>query len=244
MTDDVLAIVPARSGSRGLPDKNIKPLCGKPLLGWSVAQAVASDAVDRVIVSTDSEEYADIAAEFGADVPFIRPAELARDETPIGDVISHHLDWLADHGETYEYVTLIEPTSPLRCDDDIDNAVTKLSDNSDRADSLVSVQELEEEYHPYMVKTVDGGLLSPFVDHDEDIYQRQQLPTFYQPEGTVYVSKTATFNSDDAFYQDHTLAYVIDRWQSPEIDDIFDFVTVEAIMNHQQEQVAMYEQLV
>jgi len=116
----ILALIPARGGSKGLPGKNIKPLLGKPLIAWTIEQAKASKYVDRVVVSTDDDEIAEVAIRYGAEVPFLRPKELARDDSPTIDAILHALDFFSDKGERFDLLALLEPTSPLRDSEDID----------------------------------------------------------------------------------------------------------------------------
>lgn len=240
MDDHVLAVIPARSGSKGLPDKNVKKLLDKPLLAWSVEQAKTCDRIDRIVLSTDSEEYAETGEEYGADVPFIRPDELALDDTPIGAVIAHLIEELEGRGEVYDQILMLEPTSPLRRPSDIDDALDSFYSAEVDATSLVSVREIEEEGHPYFVKELKDGALSPFIETEEEYYQRQQLPTLYQPEGTLYLSDTQTFKAAQSFYQDRTMPHVVQPWQKYEIDDLHDFICVEAILEHNGTEVAAY----
>jgi CMP-N-acetylneuraminic acid synthetase len=226
-----IAVITARGGSKGLPRKNIKPLCGKPLIAWTIEHAHNSAHIDRTIVSTDDEEIAEIATRYGADVPFLRPTELARDDSPSIDAILHAITWLEETGEYYDLVMLLQPTSPLRKKSDLDDAITLLTNNIDHADSLVSVGEVHQE-HPSIVKKVEGGYVKPFIRTGENVYQRQQLSTAYFPYGVVYLSKTDALKKHKTFYQERTLPYVIERWQTYEIDDIYDFMCIEAIAKH------------
>ena len=134
-----LALIPARGGSKGLPGKNIMPLAGKPVIAWSIEQALNSRCIDKVLVSTDSREIASIARKYGAEVPFLRPKALAADTSSTFDVISHAVDFLRKQGEEFDYIALVEPTSPLRANADLDRAIKSLIDHEDKADSLVSV---------------------------------------------------------------------------------------------------------
>jgi CMP-N-acetylneuraminic acid synthetase len=240
MNERVLAIIPARSGSKGLPDKNVKELHDKPLLAWSIIQAQASEHVDDVMVNTDSKRYAAVSREYGAEVPFIRPDRLARDKTAIDDVIIHHLDWLENRGETYDLITLVEPTSPLRKKKDIDAPLERLVDRSETADSIVSVRLLREEGHPYLVKEIVNEKLKPYYETNEEIYQRQQLPDLFQLEGTIYASTVDSYRDQRDFVQEQTLPYQVDRWQAPEVDDIYDFICIERILEHVKDQVVGY----
>lgn len=224
----VLAMIPARGGSKGLPGKNIKPICGKPLIVWSIEQALKSKHVDRVLVSTDSEEIAQTARKGGADVPFLRPPELALDSSPTSDAIMHALEWLENKGEFYEYLVLLEPTSPLRKAGDIDKSLGLLAENGS-ADSLVSVGKVHTE-HPMIVKRISGGYVTPYMEDIAKIHQRQQADDAYFPYGVVYMTRISAFKEKRTFYTDKTLPYFIERWQNYEIDDEIDFVVIENIL--------------
>jgi len=200
---NILGLIPARGASKGLPRKNIKLLLGKPLITWTIEQALASKYLDRVVVSTDDKEIAEISKKYGAEVPFIRPKELARDE----------------------------PTSPLREKNDIDNGIMKLIDNENKADSLVSVGEISLE-HPFISKEIDEkGYVKPFykVLHNK-VGRRQNLSKAYFPYGVLYLSKVSAIKKYKTFYQKKTMPMFIKRWQNYEIDDIWDFVCIETIL--------------
>jgi len=230
----VLAIIPARGGSKGLPGKNIKELCGKPLIAWTIDQALKSKYVDKVVVSTDSEKIAKIAKESGANVPFLRPAELARDDSPTSDTILHVLKQLNMMGQSYDYVALLEPTSPLRKSNDIDDAINLIMKNAN-TDSLVSVGEVHME-HPIIVKRVnEDGLVIPYIPNVAKIHQRQQADKAYFPYGVIYISKVVKFIEKQTFYTEKTIPYFIDRWQNYEIDDEIDFIIIETIMTMKME---------
>src|SRR5687768_1360077 len=157
----VVAIIPARGNSKGLPGKNIRMLCGKPLIAWSIEVALQSSFVDTVITSTDSQAIADIAKQAGATVPFLRPARLATDEAATIDVVDHVLESCrATTGEPFDYVVLLEPTSPLREGDDVDVMLRKLHDHAASFDSIVSVGEVGE--HPSIMKRLVGDSMEPF----------------------------------------------------------------------------------
>ena len=155
-----LAIIPARGGSKTVPHKNIKALAGKPLIAWTIETALASAAVERVLVSTDSQQIRDVACRWGAQVPFLRPDAYAQDDTPDLPVYLHALRWLAEH-ENYRpwAVAWLRPTTPLRSAADVDAAVQILAESD--ADCVRSVVAVE--HHPYWMKTLDGNRLQPFV---------------------------------------------------------------------------------
>ena len=232
MKPETLAIIPARGGSKGLPRKNVRPLLGKPLLCWTIEQARASKAINCIHVSTDDPEIAAVAGEFGNPPLFLRPAEFAQDSSPTIDAIVYTLDRYADLGKEFDIVALLEPTSPLRAEADLDSALNLLRSRMGEADSLVSLGEVHTE-NPYICKHVSNGWVTPFITSDQLIYQRQQLPKVYFPYGVVYASKTSTLRQQRSFYQDRTIPYYIQRWQNYEIDDIYDFCCVESVMKYE-----------
>jgi CMP-N-acetylneuraminic acid synthetase len=226
----ILALIPARGGSKGLPGKNIKPLLGKPLIAYTIEQALASKYPDKVIVSTDSEEIAEISKKYGAEVPFMRPKELAEDDSPTSEVIIHLFNWFEKQGIYYDIIVLLEPTSPLRKEEDIDNAIKLFIDNMDRADSLVGVGKIHSDTeHPYGAKIIEDGFVRPFLKN-VNFNQRQQLPEMYSIFGGIYISKVNTFKKTKTFYHDKTIPYFLERWQNYEVDDIYDFLAIEAII--------------
>jgi CMP-N,N'-diacetyllegionaminic acid synthase len=225
----ILAIIPARGGSKGLPGKNIKKLLGKPLIAWSIGQAIRSKYIDKIIVSTDDVEIAKIAQECGAEVPFLRPTSLARDDSPTSDTIIHVIDRLNELGESYDYIALLEPTSPLRTLNDIDNAISTVIQNS-RAVGLVSVGEVHME-HPLIIKKInDSGFVEPYIPNKLNIHQRQQADMAYFPYGVIYISRVSDIKISKTFYTKETIPYEIERWQNYEIDDELDFEIIEQIM--------------
>jgi len=225
----ILAIIPARGGSKGLPRKNIKNLAGKPLIAWTIELALKSRYLDRVVVSTEDKEIAKIARRYGAEVPFLRPKKYARDDSPTSEVINHAINWFKKRGENFDIVICLEPTSPLRREEDIDNAIEFFIKNINKADSLVSVGEIHLE-NPYIAKKIEKGYVKPLIKTHKNIYQRQQLLKTYFPYGVIYLSKIKTYQKYNTFYQKRTIPYFIERWQNYEIDDIWDFICVEAIL--------------
>src|SRR5688572_2181410 len=157
----VLGLIPARGGSKGIPDKNIRPLAGRTLLEYAAQAASASAVVDRIVLSTDSERVAEEGRRAGLEVPFIRPAELAQDDTPMLPVIDHAVEFLAQHGWEAEIVVLLQPTSPLRTASHVRAAVQELRES--KADSVVTVVELPRHVSPDYVMRIDDGRLVPFL---------------------------------------------------------------------------------
>jgi CMP-N-acetylneuraminic acid synthetase len=227
----VIALIPARGGSKGLPGKNVRLLCGKPLIVWSIQRALESKFIDCVCVTTDNEEIAKISREAGADVPFLRPDNLATDKSPTLPAVEHALDHYAAEGRDFDYLILLEPTSPLRHPGDIDAILTKLIDGADRFDSLISIGEISE--HPSIVKCKDGDVLAPFCPELSQTTRRQDNQPAYFPYGVGYAVKTKVLREEQTFYTKRGTFYEIRRYQNYEIDDLQDFLCVEAVMKHE-----------
>ncbi len=215
----MIAIVPARGGSKGLPGKNIKHLNGKPLIAYSIEAALKSSSIDRVIVSTDSQEIADIAIEYGAEVPFLRPANLASDSSNAIDSYLYTIDRLMQEtGIVIDDFCVLQPTSPLRISSDIDAAVEVFSKNN--ADSVISFCE---EHHPiswHKHIQNDGRLEDIFSDRT--LKNRQELKPTYYPNGAIYIFKSTLIRSGE-YYSDNTYSYVMPRNRSVDIDVLDDF---------------------
>jgi CMP-N-acetylneuraminic acid synthetase len=225
----VVAVVTARSGSKGLPGKNIRPLCGKPLVAWSIEQGLACRVVDTVVVSTDSDEIAEVARRAGARVPFLRPSTLAEDTSSSVDVLVHALDHLETLGEHYEYIVLLEPTSPLREVSDIVGAIERLHGSD--AESVVGVARAESS-HPAFLMRLEGGRLRPMGGIPPTALRRQDLAEeFFYLEGSIYASRVASLRARRSFYHERTAPWVVDRYKAVEIDELSDFVVAEALMN-------------
>jgi len=226
----VLGLIPARGGSKGIPRKNLQPLLDKPLIAWTIEQANNSQYLSRTIVSTDDEEIATVARQHGADIPFLRPIEYAQDHSPTSEAVIHALDTLENLGEQYDYLVLLEPTSPLRKADDIDNAIQALV-NAPTVDALISVGEVHME-HPLIVKKVINNQIAPYIEASQTIWQRQQVDKAYFPYGVAYMVKVENYRTEKTFYLPNTMPYFIERWQNYEIDDSYDFLITETIMKH------------
>lgn len=227
----ILALVPARAGSKGLPDKNIRPLGGKPLLAWPIEAARASRYVDRVIVSTDSAHYAELARTAGADVPFLRPAELASDSAPSIDFMLHALDTLAAQGEHYDVLLLLEPTSPLTEASDIDSALEALVGAAGQADAIVGVSALVSTHPAFAVRVGAGGLVAPYAAASfGQLPRRQDAEPLYSLDGSLYASTPAALRRERGFCHERTLPYITPRHKSFEVDDLLDFICIEAIV--------------
>ena len=229
----ILAIIPARGDSKGLIKKNIKEICGKPLIVWSIASGLKSKYIDELMVTTDTEEIANIAKEFGAKVPFLRPDYLATDTATSLDTVKHTIDYYKKTLNTeYDYIVLLEPTSPLRQDVDIDNMVEKLIDNQERFDSILSIGEVHE--HPSIMKKIyEKESIVPYWDNLKVRSRRQDNDIAYFPYGVAYIVKTKTLLKEETFYSKRNTFYMVKRYQCYEIDDIYDFLAVENIMKYE-----------
>jgi len=225
----ILAIIPARSGSKGLPGKNIMPMCGKPLIGWSISQAFGSHYIDEVLVTSDSQDIIDIAKEFGAITPLVRPKSLASDNASSVDVLLHAVEFLTEKGHMYDYLVLLEPTSPLRSVSDIDCALELLV-RSKFAESIVGVAKAEES-HPSFLFSIQNELLSPIFGSQPTGLRRQDLNgDYYYLEGSIYITTITALIKHRSFYHSNTIPWVVDRYKAIEIDEISDFIAAEALM--------------
>lgn len=228
----VIAVIPARGGSKGLPGKNIREICGKPLIAWSIEAALRSKYLDEVMVTTDSEAIAAIARQYGAAVPFLRPAELASDTATSYAAVEHTLDFYATQLQReFTYIALLEPTSPLRAESDIDEMLEKLASLSDRYDAIVSLGQAHE--HPAIVKRLSGNDVVAYCPELEQKPRRQDREAAYYPYGVAYIVKTATLLAEKTFYPSRTTHKVVQRYQCYEIDDLYDFLAVENIMKRE-----------
>lgn len=229
---NVLGIIPARGGSKGLPGKNIRNLCDKPLIAWTIEAALESLFLDEILVSTDSPEIAEIARGLGASVPFLRPAELASDTASTFSVVRHAIDFYREQfAREFDYIVLLEPTSPLREKDDIDRMLKLLCENDYRYDSLISIGEVSE--HPSIMKRIVDGRIEPFSPSLRMTTRRQDNEPAYFPYGVAYIAKTSCLLDEETFYTKRSGYYEIKRYQNYEIDDLYDFLCIENVMKHE-----------
>ena len=232
---NVVAVITARGGSKGLHRKNIRLLKGKHLIGWTIDAALAASSLSRVIVSTDDTEIAEISKSYGAEVPFLRPKEMAQDSSPHIDVVLHALEWLIKGGENIDYLMLLQPTSPLRTTEDIESIIEMCRD--DGVEAAYSVSEAHE--HPLLLRTMnDEGVLEPFVKNDasEKYLRRQDLPPVYFANGAIYLNRCESLQRDRTFYPEGAKGYIMPEDRSVQIDTLLDFRLVEAaleIRNHE-----------
>jgi len=230
MTREILAVIPARGGSKGLPGKNILPLAGKPLIGWTIEASLACPAITRTIVTTDSQEIADVARQFGAEAPFLRPADLAADDTPGIAPILHAVRWLEEQeGYQAQYVVVLQPTSPLRTSEDIIGAV-ELAD-SKRADAVVSLTEAP--CHPFWMKALDEqGKVLDFIPGRQVSPIRQGLPKAYALNGAIYLARREVLLEARTWYTDRTYGYLMPRERSLDIDEPWDLYLADLLVRN------------
>ncbi len=219
----VLAIIPARGGSKRLPGKNVRDLSGKPLIAWTIEAARSSRIIDRVILSSDSPAIMEVARCFGCEVPFRRPAALATDEATSEDVTLHVLTAL---DRVYDEIILLQPTSPLRTVSDIDDALVAC----DRAGASTCVSVTETSKPPFWNYTLDGdGRMQPLIPAMTDL-PRSGYPKTYLPNGAIYITRTKAFVQDPRFIRPDTLAYVMPAERSVDIDTAVDWAVAEALL--------------
>jgi CMP-N-acetylneuraminic acid synthetase len=221
----VLALVPARGGSKGIPDKNVRPLAGQTLLHYVADAASESGVVDRMVLSTDSEPVAAEGRRVGLEVPFMRPAALAQDDTPMLPVIEHAVGALADSGWEPEIVVLLQPTSPLRTGAHIRNAVEALRRTN--ADSVVTVVELPRHLSPDYVMRVENGRLVPFLPEGTGITRRQDTRPAFVRDGTAYVFWTKTLRDTHSIYGGHCHPLIVAASESITLDTPEDWEAAE-----------------
>ena len=215
----ILALIPARGGSKGLPNKNILPFCGKPLIAWSIGQAKESRFIDTVVVSTDSPGIARVAQKFGAEVPFLRPRKISGASASTIDAVLHAVGDLEEKGRSFDIVVLLQPTSPLRKGDDVDRALRLFFE---KETSVISV--CEAEHSPLWSAALPADRsMAGFVRRAVTNKPRQALPVFYRINGAVYVASVASLRKDRAFLTGKTRAYVMPRGRSVDIVTGLDF---------------------
>jgi len=219
----VLALIPARGGSKGVPRKNIREIAGKPLLAWTTIEAQKSRYIDRLVLSSEDDEIIAVGKEWGCEVPFRRPAELARDESPADLAVQHALENLP----RYDYVMLLQVTSPLRTAMDIDGSLEKCA--SRQAKGCVTVTEVEKS--PYWMYTVDElDRIYPLMSSEYRTKRRQDLPTIYVLNGAVFLSQTEHYLRARTFQTPETIAYKMPAERSLDIDTELDFKIIESIL--------------
>jgi CMP-N,N'-diacetyllegionaminic acid synthase len=222
----VLAIIPARGGSKGIPGKNIKIINGKPLLAWTIEQAKASKYIDRFILSSDDEKIISVALKYECEVPFKRPKELATDFVGSMPVLIHAMEAIS---EAYDYVVLLQVTSPLRLAKDIDACIEQCEEK--KAPACVSL--VQSDKSPYWMYTVsDSDIIEPIIDNNILPKRRQESTPVYSVNGAVYVANTKWIKKQDHFLTPETLGYVMPRERSIDIDTPLDLKILKTILKN------------
>ncbi len=227
----IIGIVPARIGSKGLKFKNIKKLNSKPLIFWPIQSLKKSKYVDKIVLNTDSRKIRNIGIKMGAVSPFLRPKHLASDNSKIADVIIHTIKFFQKKKIFYDYLLLLEPTSPLTTSRDIDSAIEVLEKSSKKADSVVTVAE-NINAHPKFCVKIDKDHMLKSYDSKFHNPNRQKIDKMYFYSGNFYLSKVKTFMKNKTFYHSKTKAIISSKAKSFEIDDKLDFFIIEKIMKH------------
>lgn len=230
-----LAIIPARSGSKGLKNKNIIQINGQPLIAYTINAALSSNCFDTVMVSTDSLEYATIAKKYNAEVPFLRSQLNSGDASDTWDVVREVLNRYLEEGKEFDYVAILQPTSPLRTAEDIKNAFKELS--NDNANNVISVVECE---HPvqWCFQLDSSNSLKNLAESPYIFKRRQELKKYYHENGAIYIVKAdKILNKKYNFYNDACFAYVMKRTHSVDIDEKADLYFCEALMKEKDRKI-------
>ena len=221
----IVSIIPARFGSKGLPRKNIKLLAGKPLIAYSIEAALESKTIEKIVISTDDRQVMDISNSYGVEV-IKRPKELSRDESPTINVIFHALEVLKTENYKTDVILLLQPTSPLRTAEDIDDSIRLYLES--HCESVISVCEFE--HSPYWSFKIEGGYLRPLFGAEALKRRRQDLEMAYVPNGALFISIPENLRKYDGFYCPGTIPYIMPPERSIDIDNEVDFLLVELLM--------------
>lgn len=226
----VLALIPARGGSKGIKDKNIIDLCGKPLLAYTIEEAKKSKYIDDIILTTDSEKIAEVGKLYGAEVPFIRPAQYATDLSKTIDAVIHAVEFLKSTNRYYDTLILLQPTTPLRTYEDIDGALDKYSEKGYK--SLASVSIVQD--HPILIRNIsETGELIHVINQNSTV-RRQDMPIYYRINGCIYINEIFELSNVTSF-NDNEVAYIMEKSHSVDIDEQVDLVMAEYYINNKEE---------
>ena len=229
----VLGVIPARSGSKGVPSKNIRELNDKPLIYYSIVEGLKSKLISDIVVSTDSIEFQNIAIKYGAACPFLRPKELSSDDALAIPTIQHAVNEIEEKNSVkYDYVVMLQPTSPLRKSIHIDEALSKLFESN--ADAIISVVDVNNN-HPMKMKRFLGGdsIYGKLVDYEKPPVEncpRQKLPPVFIVNGAIYGTKRDVLMDKNSFQGDHCIGYIMDEDESVNIDTEIEFLIAEELM--------------
>lgn len=229
----VLAVIPARGGSKGVPRKNIRLLGGKPLLQYTAETALHAHKLTHVILSTEDEEIAQVGRECGLDVPFLRPRELAADNTPSLPVIQHAVRWIESRGDIYDAVCLLQPTNPFRTSEQIDACVTLMIES--QADSVVTILPVPAEHNPHWVYfRDDSGFLQLSTGEKTPIPRRQELPQAFHRDGSIYLTRRSVLMIQNSLYGERIVGYITDLRHSVNIDTLDDWQRAEQMLRERE----------
>lgn len=221
---EILAIIPARGDSKGIPQKNIKKLAGKPLISYTIETAQKSKYISRIVVSTDNPTIAEVSKKYGVEVPSLRPVKLSQDDTPMVKVILHVLNTLKEK-EKYipDIVVLLQPTSPLRRTKTIDDGIKYFLMNNKKP--MISITKVKQ--NPYWMKILGNGYLYPLLRNKNPFYRRQDFPDIYIPNGCLYICSTQDLKNGDPFNNDEIVGFIMGRQESVDIDEQEDLILAE-----------------
>lgn len=231
MTHQTLAIIPARGGSKRVPHKNVREVAGKPLIAHTIEHASSASRIDRTIVSTDDEEIAEVAKEHGADIPFMRPAELATDTATLPETITHALDNLQKADSKYDWICTLQATCPLRTPKDIDETLAKLDKTG--ADSCLTISKYVTPPQWAMARD-ENGALSEFFDFQmlwtDEPARSQDIPELYHPNGAVFATSIEAWRTYESFYTPYTTGYEMPRERSFDVDEPWELELVRDLL--------------
>ena len=225
---ELLGIIPARGGSKGIPGKNIKMLGGKPLMQYAALAAQSSGIFSHLILTTDSEEIAETGRKCRIDVPFMRPPELARDDTPMLPVLQHAVRWGRDQGWAIDAIAILQPTAPFRQASDLRAAFELLKSRAE-IDSVVSVAAVPEHYSPYFLMKIEGERLLPFMADGLKVTRRQDAPKAYSRTGDFYFTRVETLMQQNSIYGTNCLPFVVNHPNRVNLDTPEDWQEAERI---------------
>ena len=223
--DQIVAFIPARGGSKGIKDKNIYPVCDKPLIAYTIEAAKGSRYVDYVMVSTDSEKIASVAKDYGAEIPFMRDEQLAADSSRTIDAVVDGISKLTNLGKRFDVLVLLQPTSPLRTSEDIDNAIKLFY--TEKRKSLVSLVEVRD--NPVLIRSLEGSRAKPLLDRTSTV-RRQDFEKFYKVNGAIYINDVKGINESTSF-NDNIIGFVMKESHSLDVDTKEDIDAVEKLLS-------------
>ncbi len=225
MIMNICSIITARGGSKGVPKKNIKLLNGKPVIAYTIVESIKSNFIKETYVTTEDKEIADISQEYGAKV-IERPEELAQDNSTSVDVVLHSLDYLENNNDLPDFFVLLQPTSPLRTKEDIENATKLFIENE--CDALISVSQLD--HSSMMSFEIQNTFLTPNCNEKFLNKRRQELPKFYRPNGAIYITTPDSLRKNKTFIPKKTMPYIMPQERSVDLDTEFDFKLAEYLL--------------